>query len=594
MLVQALAEFADNYLSGKLEDPAFETKPVGLELEISPDGRFLNWIQRQEAIASDKKTASPALPIQVPSSPVNRNSGVHPKLAFDDVKYVLGAGSWTKASQTADHQAKHARFVELLRRAAQDTREPSLRAYVAFYDDHPDEVARARNLYEEREFYKSKRKEVLLSVSPDGPVIQVPAVKKFWREHYYRQLRLRNKAGGTGMCLISGQWGPIAPTHDKIKGATSLGGQGSGVLLMSANKPAFKSYGWEDTANSPVSPDRAQAYVMALNHLMGARGTHRVDHGDTAFLFWLRKPSEWNPMTLLDEADPDQITRLLRLQAEGWAGLEPNEFYFLGVCGNGGRLQVSQWIHDSLDQVLSNVSRWFEGLRIVDSFTGESARPCRMWKVLSVLVREGGRVPPGWALELTRRALLGQPLGWSVLNAALARMRVEQGREKLNPVRAGLIRLMVNDEIEKKGGSKMMVELNPAETEPAYLCGRLLALFDALQYQASGGNVNLTVADRYYTLASTQPRLAFPKLEDLGLKHMRKVRREKPGAAVNIERQMDEIRQQIGSEFPPALNLLDQGRFALGYHHERSANMQRAKASKEASAARQNEEGDQQ
>ena len=45
--------------------------------------------------------------------------------------------------------------------------------------------------------------------------------------------------------MISGKLGPIAPTHEKIKGASSLGGQASGVALMSFDKEAFRSYGWE-------------------------------------------------------------------------------------------------------------------------------------------------------------------------------------------------------------------------------------------------------------------------------------------------------------------------------------------------------------
>jgi CRISPR-associated protein Csd1 len=295
---------------------------------------------------------------------------------------------------------------------------------------------------------------------------------------------------------------------------------------------------------------------------------------------------------LLERADPDEIRKLLTLRGDGWKSLEPNEFYFLAVKGNGGRLLVSQWIHESLRTILDHVAGWFEGLQMVDCFTGEVAGPPKMWLLLSVLARD--EPPARMALELTRRALLGQPVGLSVLHAALHRMRLEQGKGKLNAVRTGLIRLLVNDEIEKTGGSKMDKQLNAGEMHPAYLCGRLLAQFVSLQYQASGTDVNQTVADRYYSLASTQPRLAFPKLEDLGLKHLRKVRRESPGAAVNIERQMDEIRKQLGEVFPEPFSLVDQGRFALGFHHERAAILQRAKEAKDKKEkqAKQNEQGE--
>lgn len=136
----------------------------------------------------------------------------------------------------------------------------------------------------------------------------------------------------------------------------------------------------------------------------------------------------------------------------------------------------------------------------------------------------------------------------------------------------------------------MGAELNEAELHPAYLCGRLLAMFDGLQYAASGPGLNQTVADRYYTLASTYPQLAFPKVEDLGMKHLRKLRREKRGAAVRIEREMDEVREQLAGVFPGPLSLVDQGRFALGFHHQRGSSIKRAMDAKQ---QKREEEGEQ-
>lgn len=567
MLLQALAEFADRNLKDQLEDPAFEVKPVPVELQISAEGKFLGFVERKEMVQSGKKTIAKVLTAEVPRSPVNRNSGSHPLLAYDDAKYVFGVGDWTKPGQEEDHGKKHTSFVALIEAAAQATRNPGLEACALFFQSKP-EFAQAKQAFDPK-----ITGGILISVVPGGPVVQTEGAKQFWREHYQRKFGVRNEEGGRGMCLVSGEWGPVAPTHDKVKGAASLGGQAAGVALISFDKEAFESYGWAKNANSPVSPGRAQAYVMALNHLMGGRGKHRTDRMGTGFLFWLREESEWNPSNLLEEADPDEVRRLLELRATGWQGLQPNDFYFMAVKGNGGRLQVSQWIHESLNTVLDNVAGWFEGLRMVDCFQKEVAQSPKLWEVLAVLARE--EPPAGTAIELTRRALLGQPIGLSVLHAALRRQVLEKGTGKQNAVRLGLIRLLVNDEIRKTGGFEMGEELNPDERAPAYLCGRLLALFDALQYQANG-KVNMTVADRYYALASSQPRLAFPKLEQLGNRHRRKVQRENRGAAVAIDRKMNEIREALGKNYPEPFALVDQGRFALGYHHERAEGIRRA------------------
>ena len=125
--------------------------------------------------------------------------------------------------------------------------------------------------------------------------------------------------------------------------------------------------------------------------------------------------------------------------------------------------------------------------------------------------------------------------------------------------------------------------LDLREQHPAYLCGRLLAVYESIQY-SSAGEINQTVADRYYSLASTCPALAFPKLADLGQKHLRKLRRDKRGAMIRLEEQLQDIlgsiEREAGCHFPPSLDLDGQGRFVLGYHHQRAAHMAAAKAYK--------------
>lgn len=120
----------------------------------------------------------------------------------------------------------------------------------------------------------------------------------------------------------------------------------------------------------------------------------------------------------------------------------------------------------------------------------------------------------------------------------------------------------------------MAESLDTEQSNAAYLCGRLLAEYEGLQetvYRAAGeAKVNMTVADRYYSLASTNPKAAFPKIEDLARNHFRKLRRERPGAMVAIERKVIDLHERIGAEFPAILDLDGQGRFALGYYHQKA------------------------
>src|SRR5262245_48441495 len=184
------------------------------------------------------------------------------------------------------------------------------------------------------------------------------------------------------MCLISGKIGAIAPTHEKIKGLAALGGQAAGVSLMSFDKDAFCSYGWDKNANSPVSPERAAAYVLALNDLLKQGKGSRLDRCGVGFLYWTKKPQEYDPISILENASPEQVEKLLLLD-RGGLKVEPNEFYLMGVAGNGGRLLVRYWLHESLAEALANVAAWFNGLRISNPFTGRIADPPKLWQLLS-------------------------------------------------------------------------------------------------------------------------------------------------------------------------------------------------------------------
>ncbi|MFN0167513.1 MAG: type I-C CRISPR-associated protein Cas8c/Csd1 [Bryobacteraceae bacterium] len=578
MLIQALADYADTRLQGQLEDPAFERKPVPLLLEISKDGRFLGFIPHEETVTRGKKSRTQPRERIVPKSPVNRNSGTHPLLAFDDAKYLFGPGPWTKPNQEADHREKHEAFVALLGEAARVTGDEALSACVGFYES-PAEVEKARAAFDAK-----VTGGILLSVSPEGPVVDRLAAKEFWRAQFDRKSAARNEKGGTGMCLVTGRVGSIAPTHDLIKGATALGGQPSGVALMSFDKESFRSYGWDKNANSPVSPERARAYVLALNHLMGGFDKSRVDHNGVGFLYWTRKPECEDVMFLLEKADPEAVRRVLQLHEGSIATVEPNDFYLLAVSGNGGRLLVRSWFHDSLDKVLHNVSKWFDDLRIWNVFTGEVSEPPPFWLVLKSLARD--EPPADREVQLIRRAITGAPVGKTILAGALSRLRVASGSDRFSPVRAGVIRLAVNDQSSQKGESPLTERLDAASDHEAYLCGRLLAVYDSLQYAAHEEEVGVTIADRYFSLASTYPAVAFPRIMQLGQKHLAKLRRneDRRSAFFAIEKQIQSLLSRLATgdaRFPGRLSLEDQGRFAIGFHHQRAEGMAQVRERKQ-------------
>lgn len=587
MFVQALADYADTYLGDQLEDQAWEQKPVPFFIAIDATGTFLSAVPHNVQAVRGKKAVSIPAVLPVPRSPVPRVAGLHPLLAADDIRYVLGAGPWTLKDQEQNNRERNEAFAALLKSAASETADEGLKAAAAFYA-RPEQVEAARTALKE-----AKAGSIIALALQNEPLVRRPAVKSYWSKHYAAVATGRVAKGGDAECLISGIVGPIAPTHEKIKGLTALGGQAAGVSLMSFDKEAFRSYGWEQNANSPVCANRAMAYVLALNHLLRRDGQHRRDIAGVGFIFWTKEKAEFDPMTILEQPDPAQVQRLLNLNPT--ANPDSNKFYMAGVAANGGRMLIRYWVTETLSQVKRNVKNWFEGLQVANVFTGDLSEPPKLWQLLNAIDRTG-EPPADRVLAFIRRAIEGpaQPLGYQMLAAALARLRVSSAN-RLDPARAGLIRLCLNDNIQSrnKGETQMTPSLDTGQKHEAYLCGRLMAIYEGLQYSASG-EVNQTVADRYFTLASTYPAQAFPKLEDLGNKHLRKLRRDNYGAMVRIGQEIDQlhldIEQASGYKFPKALDLDSQGRFALGYHHQRAHQMAQAQATKKAKASQQNRE----
>jgi CRISPR-associated protein Csd1 len=601
MLVQALARYADRELASQLNDAAWEKKPVPWELSISAQGTFLGAIPRMTFVARGKKQIQVPQEMTFPRSPVSRVAGHHPMLTADDITYVLGNGPWTPVAVADQEKARkhHAAFVALLGRAAAETNDPGLQACVRFYANEA-EVERAR------EALKAAKQSTLLALSVGEPLVYAEAVQQFWRRHYQSAFGERN-AGSEGECLITGKRGPIAPTHDKIKGLSSLGGQAAGVALMSFDKHAFRSYGWQQNENSPVSPDRAQAYVLALNDLLrqGKTRPSRRDFAGIGFIFWTRRQDDFNlwealdppqPSTEDEAPSPEAVDALLALDHR----VDPseNDFYLAGVSGNGGRLRVRYWLTETLAQIKANLQQWQEQLRV--EWPWDDPGPIRVWQLQYVLDREG-KPPAHQTLALLRRAIEGnaQPLGYGMLSAALSRLRhpeedakASDGKRK-DPMRLprlripiGLIRLCLND-LQVKGVPAMKEGLDPDCALPAYLCGRLMAEYENLQRASSDGEVNSSVLDRYFALASTYPAAAFPKMNDLAQHHLKKLRgdQKRRGTGIAIDRSLQELHAKLqpnqAGPYPGKLSLEGQGLFALGYYHQKAASIAQARDRKQ-------------
>ncbi len=112
--------------------------------------------------------------------------------------------------------------------------------------------------------------------------------------------------------------------------------------------------------------------------------------------------------------------------------------------------------------------------------------------------------------------------------------------------------------------------MDPNNTAPGYLLGRLMAVIERMQ-QLALHDLNASVVDRYFSGASASPAAVFPRLLKNLRHHARKAKDEPQtgGTTRWLENQVDEITVHLSS-FPSHLNLEQQGLFVLGYHHQRN------------------------
>ena len=198
-----------------------------------------------------------------------------------------------------------------------------------------------------------------------------------------------------------------------------------------------------------------------------------------------------------------------------------------------------------------------------------------MWRLaLATAPSRDGRaksedIPPQLAGELMRAILSGNRYPGSLLANVVMRMRTDGD---VSGVRVALCKAVLARNLRiQHSHEEVPVSLDPQSTQPAYLLGRLFAVLEYVQRSALGKQVNATIRDRYYGAASATPASIFPVLLRNTKNHMSKLRKERPGLAVILEKEIGEIIAGLPERFPRSLVIEEQGRFAIGYYHQSQA-----------------------
>ena len=470
--------------------------------------------------------------------------------------------------------AKNLYFVELLKKASLVM--PELQAAADFFGD-PQKIQTVREVLQEKGATPNEK--AFFTVHGVDP-LQNKACLEWWAD--FRNSLLSEGQNTTRMlCFLSGNVVSPVTTHPKISGLKAVGGRGQDILV-GFDKKAFESFNLKQSANCAMSEDAVNQYTKGLNSLISS---HSRMLAGAKVVHWFKDAvqPEDDPLAFLYE--PPDLTRaaaqatarqILESLRKGQRPVPGNNRYFaMTASGASGRVMVRDWMEGSFEELVARIEQWFADLEIVASDGGGLAQDPGFNSVCISLVRRDEkksfsenlkRLPAPTATTLWRVALAGLPIPQPLIAQALGRFRADLIDDKpFNHARMGLIKAYF---IRKGGYHNMTAYLNKEHPEPAYQCGRLLAMLAGLQRSALG-DVGAGVVQRYYVAASQTPGLTLGRLIANAKNHLNKL---EGGLAYWYEGQIASIMSHIQDNIPATLDLEKQSLFALGYYQQIAAN----------------------
>ncbi len=587
MILQALDRYYDRMAArGQAEPPGWARVGIGWTIELSPEGEPVAVLRLQDFTSKKPRPQSLSVP-----APVKRTVAIAPNTFWDKTAYVLGRTAREGRRTAEEHAAFHRATLKLIG-GSEDEGLLALRRFLEGWEpERFDAPPFTPDMLDGNVVFRLQ--------GEHGFIHERPAAKALLRRE------ASEVAEDADICLVTGVRATPARLHPAIKGV--YGAQTAGASLVSFNLDAFKSYGREQGANAPTSEAATERYGAALNAMLGSGDRNRLKRGigDAAVVFWAdastaeEEPAAEAAETTFasifappadeteDDGDAHQAARL-RDALEALAAGRPQaadaklklgvRFNVLGLSPNAARLSVRFWLSDSFDAFARAILRHMEDVRIEPpprGWTGKKGPP-EIWRLLvktTALQEKFENVPPLLGGELARAALGGTPYPRTWLTAAIMRLRA--GDDPSSGWHAAAIRGCINrhNRIAREGRPDVLKEdipvaLDPTNTNKAYLLGRLFAIVEQAQYAALG-RVNATVADRYYGAASSTPARVFASLLRNARNHVSDAKKRGHGGW--IEKKLDEIMGALPGELPRTLGLEDQGRFAVGYYHERAS-----------------------
>ena len=559
MILQALYDYY--HRCGDLPPKGMELKEIGFLIVLDKEGHFIRFEDRR----IDKKKAQRFLV----KKHVGRTSALAANYLYDNSGYVFGY------SDKGDVMAQYQTFKD------------KVKSIFDLHQDNEDIIAIQR-------FYDQEQTEMLKQMKDDPlwPELEKNLNKKYSTFSFLIDGDTKIVAEKTELldidetqlstsgqiCLVSGKKGNAVETTT----ATMIpGSQATAKLVSFQVSSGYYSYGKSKGGNAPISEDAEFAYTTALNHLLESNSRNKFMVGSRTFVFWASKNDEagkqaeegiFNLFGFSEQEDNpnrnvEQVRKVFTAIYLGEIRTTSDDtFYILGLAPNSARIAVVYWAEIPLKVFAGTICKHFNDMEVVD--TRLEKKPYMSLRNILSAVTLGGKVSdaiPNLPDAIVKSIFQGIPYPQPLFASCIRRIRAESSDKDKNAVqitRAAIIKAYLN---RIDNNQKIEIMLDKDNTNQGYLCGRLFAVLDKIQEEANNQH---SIRERYMNSASSTPAAVFSTILNLSNHHVENLKNE--GRKVYFEKLKQEIISKIDADgFKAQLDLQDQGRFFIGYYHQR-------------------------
>lgn len=566
MILKALYDYYDR-CGDKIAPLNMAYVPFYYAIVIDDDGNFL----RLESLGGSNDGLS-----LLTFRPEERTSAPVAHMLGDNGSYVLGLkkvkldANFTYENEMKANQKNHTCFIQDVESLFQDLPDNvNVSAIHSFYQRYG--IATIKKMEQDacwKDFCMHLDKNITFRIQGN---VSLAAADTDVIKQKEKNIVNENKEA---ICLITGcKRKPVSTTY-----STFVGGKSNAKLVAFQINSGYDSYGKKMGMNAPISEEAEFKYTTALLKLLSKGSHNKFKLGNRTFVFWASSDDEasrkmedglFDLLGVTDERDDDpnakieEVRKVFKAISSG--SLKTNlddRFYILGLAPNVARIAVVYWSETSLKEFATNIERHFSDMEIVDN-RKEPKPYMGLRNMLSAVTLSGSNVTPNLPESVAKSIFQGIPYPYTLFSSCIRRIRAEDGDIRIT--RAAIMKAYLN-RLNEKNQKKINIMLDKQNLNPGYLCGRLFAVLENLQFAANGQD---TIRASYMNAASSTPSAVFPTILKLSNSHYSKLAKDKKGLAVFFDNQKKEIMAMI-QDFPDTLELSDQGRFFLGYYHQKN------------------------